>query len=281
MKKSEAGFSLVELTVATGLLGLLAVVVVYGVNQMGLLLKESRQNEVIRENLAEGVRNIKKSVSSGLFYRKFNANQTYNNKLSLVNWPVKNLDVEDLDKLKVFFDLLTSESQETVELFRNSHTLIGEKSVFLSRCVPKSIYNSVKKEMTISDINSFDKVPFVTTKGVYCCLIGSRKKCSVAAISPGSDDRVMSFKLTKGRKPKSFPAASDKRAILGSGFIIMIDDGADPRNYSYQQFVLSDPCYKRGNKENCDIVGVVNVRTGSGEVSSARSIHDTGHLIIE
>ncbi len=278
MKNNEDGFSLAEVLVAAGLLGVLGVVINFGTQQVGQMTKESMQQKVVHEISAENMKTLK-NASEGIVWQKFNFEQTYKADGSLVDWKLEDIEESSIADLQT--SLRDSEGN-VLKLTRSSHTLVSakfeKKRALLTRCVPKNRYNNKKRPIETDDIASFDRVPFIKDEKLYCCPQGSAKICDEAVNQKSSRYRIMTFSLSEGKNLKVLPVWGNRKMLLGSGFIFYIGEGKKPEEYSFKQFVITNACFKR--EKDCTQSGIISFREGIGHISS-RSIYDSGQLIIE
>lgn len=286
--KEENGFTLTEVLVASGLLGVIGVGVMFGTKTMKNMDKSSKQSSALQVYNTDGLNKLK-IYTQGLTWEKFDFRSTYvqvnqNNKIKTVNW-----DFTDIDNINNNTDLevsISDNSGNTFKVKRDSHTLVysknGKVGVYFSRCVPKNQY--YKGGISPSQALSFKRVPFLVKDGernaIYCCPQKSTGICSLDISDSTSSFRYMTFDLRDQGSFRSSPSQGDAKFFLGSGFMVYLNRGKKPDAFKALYFNSSDPCYRANDKATCIKEGIKTVRAVNGEISS-KSVFESGQLIIQ
>ncbi len=284
---NEDGLTLTEVLMSAGLLGLLALAIMQGTTMMKKMKARSNQTLAVQSYSSEGLKKLKTSAD-GVSWERLNFERTYtlvneSGKIDRVDWDFT--EIPDLSNMSDIEVEVRDPSGSKIKFTRDSHTLIstkgGKMRVYFSRCVPIGDY---EKNITPQMAASYDKVPFVSKKDkvdeIYCCKRGLNKLCSSKIDSPKDKFRIMTFDLRDNSNWKVFPVPSERKYLLGNGFIFFTNRSRRPNAFVAYHFTLTNTCFTDDDRNNCDKRGKVNSTPTTGSIST-RSVYDSGQLIIQ
>ncbi len=283
------GFTLAEVVVSVGLLGIVALGFASGSKYLLKIKDNADKNEVLQSNANEALGLIKR-YTEGLSWEKLDYKASYfHNKgkigLENVSWDLSDLEMTtSLDQLDVDIRDLNGTK---ITLRRDSHTAIrsrnGKTSAYFSRCVPTSTYLDKKQNIDISTVSSLTRVPYLVENGkiseIYCCPRNSTSLCGDRVKNSDSPYRVMSFVLTDKLRLKVFPAMGERKYLLGVGLMIFLNEEKSPSAFKAYSMVMTNSCSKKSDGKNCKKNGLVRRKLVSGPLST-RSLFDSGQIII-
>jgi len=287
--KSEKGFSLAEVLVSAGLLGVLALGMNYGIEILNKQKKSSKTKIALQTDLNISLKYLA-AHTNGLSWNDFDFDNTYyqgNNlkTMNLVNW-----NASDIDSISVREDLrqtISTTKFGNVDFFLDSFTLVKEKGgtngLYFSRCVSASDYKT--KDFTLQEALDINMRPYLVKEGevlsIYCASSGADGKLSNSAKIIGRKDnyRVMSF-YSKNNTWKQMPSLGDRAFLLGSGFMVFMNRALNPDSFVAYSFALDDPCYRYDNVKDCNRLPILALKKLTGPIQST-GIHDSGFMIIQ
>lgn len=275
MKLGQKGFSLAEVMMAGGLMGLVALAAMQlmksnvGIEKRGDLMEGDSRSVM---ELTKLVHKTQKAIS----WDEFDYTESYyenSGNPETVNWSIADINWADTkNKLQVEVD--------GINVYKSSHLITiplfnGKTSALFSRCVSQS---NIDTDYTINQAYNLKKVPILVSNGksleVNCCVRSTKKACSQKVENDSSSMRVKTFYYRNGRL-KTYPLASDKRFIKGTGFFLSFDKEKNPTSYKLVFFNQTDSCYYKDPK--CVSVYVLKPKTLSFSLKT-QGVQDSGFI---
>lgn len=276
MKLNENGFSLAEITIGMGLLGLVGMGAMHLMQGSSFIQKKADTHSSRGKELIE-LSNMISQNKKNIAWDDFDFSETYF-KSGMVTKKV----AWDLNKIAWATNLNQLEFEVTGEAFlRSSHSLEvpqnnGKKGIIFSRCIEADEINT---EYDVFDAFDLSEVPMVKVVGnsprVYCCPRGSNNVCKNEIISNSSDRRVRTYLYKNGRL-KTYPLKSHQRTLKGTGFFLTFNSELEPKSYEIVIFNQSDPCVV-GRGKSCDKKYIIKSKTVGFSVKQ-RGIQDSGFI---
>lgn len=288
---SNRGYSLVELMVAMGLLGLFFI----GFNEVSRYVIKLNKKIELSGKSSEVLTELKKEVNKihqNISWIFFDYDKTYykassDNRSSLVTWK--------FPRVKEYLpngnrDDLAMDFQGEI-FYRNSYTLEipAVKSskgshLLLSRCLER---NRNPSSLDLSEVKALDYVPFIRpwskTHEIHCCPIGGKDDCS-NAITRAGNYKVVTFYFKRDQKSSSevdikyYPGDGDKKVLDSVGLVLNFNKDDDPNQYTVTIFALIDPCLGEKNNPTCrNQRFIFNSLKTDGDVKS-KGIRDRGFI---
>ncbi len=289
--KGEKGFSLAEVMVAAGLVGVISIGVLYGTNMASKQKRSSKVKLAVQTQLNLGLKHLS-NFTKGLSWTSFDFDSTYfigdnMNVNRRVSWRAS-----DIDTISTRSDLRRSLSTTrfgNVNYFIDSTTFEngkgGTTGLFFSRCVDKKDYRNESKSFSLQEALNINLRPYLLKVGknfsVYCAPKKTTGKPSASNAISGQKGkyRVMSFYFKKNTWIE-IPSKQERRFLLGAGHILYMNRDKNPDGFTAYNFVLDDPCLRYETKGECNRKPVVEVRNISGPIQAA-GVHDSGFMVIQ
>jgi len=269
-KFSEKGFSLMELTVALGLAGLVSL----GGMQLLQKVNQNKKRMDIKSKSIETNATIQRyfqKIKKGIFQDNFKPTISFarvSGNYVKATWTDKARKIP-LSTPEVIYN--SSHSFQVLNKETNVNT------IFVSRCVPNANFET--NFTNIDTVLNLPYVPMVRIKSnskdqVYCCLLANSSSCSSDIMNKESNYRVRTFKFFNGNLTQ-FPNFGDKKYLEGTGFILYFNSPTDPFSYMVKIFSQHERCLV--SQKNCKSTFLTDIQTEQGAVSQS-GIHDTGLL---
>ena len=290
MKKgllSQKGFSLAELMVAAGLMGLVGLGIIQGMKLLGFQKKAANSVEAASSSLS-GNLTLMQMASGGVSWKQFDFTRSFyrGDDLTLFNkvgWDAGAIaGVSDRTDLKTSID---DKKFGLQEFYRDSFTIMFEKQgnngLFFSRCVKKNQYF---KSFEPDEALALPRSPFLVKRDeqlqVYCCPRNSSTVCGGGHVKDtNSVWRPVTFYLKNGVY-RQLPSPQDRKRLLGAGFMMLFNRQTNPDGFFSYVFSIADQCYKYGDKGVCNRNGKIHFKTLNGNVK-ADGVHDSGFMVIQ
>lgn len=248
MKLGQKGFSLAEVMIAGGLMGLVALGAMHLMKSGAGLQKKGDLFEGNNRSLMELTKIVHKAQKA-VSWDEFDYSESYyenSGDPQLVNWSIADVNWTD-SKNKLAFEI------DGLNFYKSSHLISiplfnGKVGALFSRCVP---VESSNQEYTAAEAYNLNKVPILKKSGkalvVTCCSKKSTKACSEVVKNDGANFRVKTFYYRNG-KVKNYPLEADKRFIKGTGIFITFDKNKNPDSYKLVIFNQTDSCFYKDPK---------------------------------
>ena len=287
--KCEKGFSLSEVLVAAGLLGILSLGMNYGIEVLNKQKKNTSTKLSIQSLLNLGLK-YTTAHSNGLSWKSFDYENTYfqgNNmrNLNLVNW--NHSDIDSISSRGDLEQTIDAGRFGNVNFYVDSFTLVKEKGgtngLYFSRCVSATDYKD--RDFTLQEALDLPRRPYLVKKNekiqIHCSTKNASGSQSSSTRISGrrSDYRVVSF-YYKNNTWKQIPSFSERKYLLGAGYMIFMNRNKNPDSFIAYNFILDDPCYRYSKEKNCNRLPIVQLRNLSGPIQET-GVHDSGFMIIQ
>lgn len=289
--KSEKGFSLAELMVAAGLVGIISLGVIYGTKVSSKQERSSKVKLAVQTQLNIGLKHLS-NFTKGISWSDFDFDGTYfignnMNRIQPVSWNESDVDtIANRNDLERNF---TSSRFGNIHYFLDSTTYASGKSgnisLFFSRCVDVDSYKNPSKSYGLQEALDIDLRPYLLKEGknftTYCAPAKTTgKPSSHYAISGVKGNlRVMSFYYKKNTWIE-IPSKQERSFLLGAGHILFMNRNKNPDGFIAYNYVLDDPCLRYETKGECNRKPVVKIRNITGPVQST-GVHDSGFMVIQ
>jgi prepilin-type N-terminal cleavage/methylation domain-containing protein len=284
--KEEKGFSLAEMLVATGLLGIVSLSVMYGSKMIGESKRRS-DSQGLRNELGLSLKKESESTTSGIIWKDFDPQTSFSHnsglkKLSKVSWTPADAGASSRDELKREID---AGSLGKIKFFVNSFTLplisgTGKAGVFFSRCLKKSESLKEWDPQAAIDLNTF---PFVTKdsdgKSVVRCCKPNSSKCGEKVEDFSSSWRIVSF-ILRGNIFKRIPSVQEMDDVFGAGFVLSFNEDKNPNSFVQNLVIVPNPCPGVRKAKNCNRKIRVSANSYTGFVKST-GVTDSGFMVVQ
>lgn len=285
--EGQKGFTLAEVMVAAGMVGLVALAANYGLEMMSKM-KRTSEAKAAQSTLVNEIGRQLTSVGKKIVWTNFDFNRSFyvNNSATSVmkvNWTFADIptassvsDIQFQTKVKGL-SVTTVRDSFTLEYVNDDGS---DSGLIASRCVPKGSYNA---KMSATNALSLAYGPFVfkDNKGIFrirCCRINGPGLCSGDTIDESGDSwRVNTFMIRRNAM-RTIPGESDARYILGAGFAFYFNQNTEPYSYTNYVFSIRNGCPNQ--VQDCDKVIPPLIKQYRGDVNST-GVHDSGVLIIK
>ncbi len=288
--KSEKGFSLAEVMIGAGLLGILTVGMNYGFDLLNKQKKNSRTKLTIQSQLNVGLKYMA-AHTNGLSWKVFDFDNTYYQATNMKEAHRVSWDAGDVDNISNRSDLIQTFNAPpfgNVSFYMDSFTLVKEKGgsngLYFSRCVSESDYTS-NKNFGLQEALDLPNRPYLLSfdnmKYVYCAPRATNGSVGTSYRINGrkTNYRVMSF-YYKNKTWKQMPGPEDRKSLLGAGFMLYMNRNENPESFISYSFVLDDPCYRYDTSKDCQRLPIISLRNLSGPIQET-GVHDSGFMIIQ
>jgi hypothetical protein len=275
MELRQNGFSLVEVMMAGGLMGLIAMGSMHLMKGNKTIEKRGDLMEGANRSLLELSKLVHKSQKA-MSWDEFDYGESYyenEGMPELVKWDISDVNWADTkSKLEIEVD--------GVNFYKSSNLisiplLNGKSSVLFSRCVPKSEINT---KFTVNQAYNLENIPILKRNNkilrASCCKRESEKSCSNLVTSEDSSMRLRTFYYRNGRL-KNYPLIADKKFLKGTGFFITFDKEKSPNSYKLVLFNQTDSCYYKDR--NCKSNYLLTPKTLSFSLKT-QGIQDSGFI---
>lgn len=285
--EGQKGFTLAEVMIAAGIVGIVALAGNYGIEMMARM-KRTSEAKAAQSTLVNEIGRQFTSVGKHIVWKNFDFDRSFyidntGETIKKVTW-----NYSDLYNVNSKSDLefQTTVNNQNVQVLRDSFTLEffsedgSSSGLIASRCVPKDQYNA---KISAQSALSLPYGPFVYKDEyglmqIRCCLIDGGELCTDGDLKTGADDwRVNTF-FVRRNAMRSIPGDSDAQFILGAGFAFYFNQEKEPYTYTNYVFAIRNGCPNQ--VEVCDKKIPPLVKQYRGDVNSS-GVHDSGVLIIK
>ncbi len=288
---SEKGFSLAEVMVAAGLVGIISLGVIYGSKVANKQKRSASAKLAVQAQLNIDLKHLS-NFSKGVSWNNFDFDATYfvgndMKRINRVSWKAK--DVTTISNRTELRRSLNTKDYGVVNYFKDSHTLdssIGSvgSALYFTRCIGVNPYRN-NRRYSLQEALNINMRPFLIKNGkhneIHCL---PRKTSGVPSANTrvsgnNSSYRVVSFYF-KNRSLLQMPSAQERRFLLGAGFSLLMNRSKNPDGFTAYNFVLDDPCLRYETDGECKRNAIVELRNITGAVQAA-GVHDSGFMVIQ
>ncbi|MCO4795253.1 MAG: hypothetical protein KC493_16160 [Bacteriovoracaceae bacterium] len=287
--KSEKGFTLAEVVVGAGLMGLVGLVIVNTMKTMGTQVKTTRKKNV-RQLMMNTIVRYGNRAAQVVKREDFHNSKTYYNSSRTIFEPVATTYSTPSGKGLIEFEHQGTSKSLQGGSFEVKLSTIGNQAdgsikgtgAIISRCINESDRNS---NFTLDQVYAINTVPVVRYEGankvkkVFCC---SRNNLDCSnQVTKGSSLRPRVFYVNE-RKVQMYPGPGQSHDVAGTGMNFYFDSASNPESYQLVLFAVENDCLQNDDKDlgtrECKNKNIVTIRIIEGMLAS--DIHDSGMLIL-